>query len=269
MEKKKISIYVVTHKNINHKIKLKNYYYIGVGSNKDINADVFDNDGEDNISNKNNNYCELTAQYWIWKNDNSDIVGLCHYRRFFYNSYLSFFYNLYLKSNKIEKILNNYDIIVPKKFCVKNEKINTIYEQYCDQHYKKDIDNVREIIKSKYYNYLKAFDTLMNSSDLRLFNMVITSKKIFDEYSEFLFGVLFELEKITDLSEYNNYQKRIYGFLGERLINVFLLAHPEYKIKEQSVVFLSNKIVIFEYIKNIIKKLFFIKEKVIYYPPNK
>lgn len=269
MEKEKISIYVVTHKNIKHKIKLNDYYYIGVGSNNDINVDFFDNDGKDNISNKNSNYCELTAQYWIWKNDTSDIVGLCHYRRFFYNPYLSIFYNWYLKSNKIKKILDEYDIIVPKKFCLKNPKINTIYEHYCDQHYKKDIDNVRKIIKLKYNKYLIAFDKFMNSSNCCLFNMMITSKKIYDEYSEFLFGVLFELEKITDLTGYNDYQKRIYGFLGERLLNVFLFAHPEYKIKEQRVVFLSNKIVFFEYIKKIIKKLFFIKKKAIYYPPNK
>lgn len=268
MEKEKISIYVVTHKNIKHKIKLKDYY-IGVGSNKDINADIFDNNGNDNSSNKNDNYCELTAQDWIWKNDTSDIVGPCHYRRLFYNPYLSIFYNWYLKSNKIKKILNEYDIITPKKNCVKNQKIITICEHYCYQHYKKDIDNVRKIIKLKYKNYLMAFDKFMNSTDCYLLNMMITSKKIYDEYSEFLFGVLFELEKITDLDEYNNYQKRIYGFLGERLLNAFLLAHPEYKIKEQSVVFLSNKIVFLEYIKKIIKKLFFIKEKAIYYPPNK
>lgn len=270
MKKEKVSIYVVTHKDVKNKIKLNDYYYIGVGSNKDINADIFDNNGNDNISNKNDNYCELTAQYWIWKNDNSDIVGLCHYRRLFFNPYLSVFVNNYLTSNKIKKILNEYDIIVPKKFCVKNPKINTIYDHYCDQHYKKDIDNVRDIIKLKYNNYLTAFDKFMKSSDCYLFNMVITSKKIYDEYSEFLFGILFELEKLTDLTGYNDYQRRIYGFLGERLLNVFLLAHPEYKIKEQSVALLSSNSVVFcEFTKKILKKLFFVKEKAIYYPPNK
>ena len=42
-----------------------------------------DNEGI-NISNKNQNYCELTALFWACKNlKTNGFVGLCHYRRFF------------------------------------------------------------------------------------------------------------------------------------------------------------------------------------------
>ena len=40
-----------------------------------------DNEG-DNISGKNPDYCELTAQYWAWKNIDCDYYGFFHYRRY-------------------------------------------------------------------------------------------------------------------------------------------------------------------------------------------
>ena len=41
-----------------------------------------DNTG-DHISAKNRMYCELTAQYWAWKNLDVDYYGFMHYRRYF------------------------------------------------------------------------------------------------------------------------------------------------------------------------------------------
>ena len=56
--------------------------------------------------------------------------------------------------------------------------------------------------------------------------MLIAPKEIFDAYSKWLFDVLFELEKRTDISSYDTYQARIYGFLSERLLLVWLTKHP-------------------------------------------
>ena len=43
----------------------------------------------DNISDLNNVFSEMTAVYWAWKNmekisPETEYIGLCHYRRFFY-----------------------------------------------------------------------------------------------------------------------------------------------------------------------------------------
>jgi len=44
---------------------------------------LYDDTG-DNISSKNRSYCELTAQYWAWKNINVDYYGFFHYRRYLF-----------------------------------------------------------------------------------------------------------------------------------------------------------------------------------------
>ena len=41
-----------------------------------------DDEGE-NISSRNFTFCEMSGQYWAWKNLSADYVGQCHYRRYF------------------------------------------------------------------------------------------------------------------------------------------------------------------------------------------
>ena len=60
-----------------------------------------------------------------------------------------------------------------------------------------------------------------------------------DQYCEWLFDILKKLESKVDISDYDNYQQRIYGFLAERLLNVYC-KHNKLKIKYLPVILLMN-----------------------------
>ena len=64
--------------------------------------------------------------------------------------------------------------------------------------------------------------------------MMIARKSVYDSYCEWLFDVLFEVEKRIDIDGKDDYQKRVMGFLSERLLKVWLIAN-DYKVKEQPV----------------------------------
>ena len=63
----------------------------------------------------------------------------------------------------------------------------------------------------------------MNGRKLYILNMFVMSKKNFDAYCTWLFDILFTLESRIDISGYSTYEARVYGFLSERLLNVWLM----------------------------------------------
>lgn len=228
----KITIYVATHKKAEFP-KEKIYKPIRVGSA--LNSDDFgyqrDDIGE-NISNKNKSFCELTATYWIMKNDKSDIVGLTHYRRYFFKKHKNNKLENVLSEKEIREILKEKDIIVPNSTFIIKHNAEKSWEK---THIKKDYDECRKIIAEKYPDYVEAFEQFSKSRFLYICNMFIARKEIFDEYYKWLFDILFELEKRTDISNYDDYNKRLFGFMSERLLNVWLLKHKELKIQKMPV----------------------------------
>ena len=225
MKKDLLNIFVIMHKEVDmSKYRLsKCYKRLMVGKKKSkIDDMLFDSVG-DNISNKNKNYCELTGLYWIWKNTNEKYVGLCHYRRFFISNW-SF---RILSEEKILKILENYDVILPQR----TKLDRTVYERYRYGHHISDMDECKKAIEKFYPEYLKDFDKVMNDNKYYPCNMFIMSKEKLDEYCEWLFKILFEVEKKIDISDRNDYQKRVFGFLSERLFSVWI-EHQNFKIHE-------------------------------------
>lgn len=223
-------MYVMTHKQI-APIDDEMYIPIHVGRAGKANLGYLGDDTGDSISEKNSSYCELTGLYWLWKNVKCDIIGICHYRRFFVKN------EQLLKKDNIEQILDNYDIIIPDSRCTEMGNIEKHYEQ---RHHIEDLYLCGDVIREKCPEYSNAFEVALKSNLLSMGNMWITRKKIFDQYCEWLFDILFEVERRIDFSKYDAYQGRVMGFLSERLFRVWLLQNS-YRIHEEDVKMIETK----------------------------
>lgn len=218
----------------------------------------------DTISNKNGIYSELTGWYWIWKNQKHDFIGTAHYRRYFTSAPVSFTRNigklflylirlkkkrhglLYVKNSQkwhqkilstseIQSFMNEFDAILPQKKKFKY----SVFEQYARRHNKKDIVLTRAILKEKYTNYVETFDAIFNGNEMYSFNMFILPWHLFDSYMNWLFTILFELEKRSDINLADKYQKRVCAFMAERLQTVWI-THNNLKIKELPVLYFKK-----------------------------
>lgn len=192
---------------------------------------VRDNIG-DNISEKNQSFCELTALYWIWKNSNADIVGLEHYRRYFVENSIWHKKGKIITENQLESIMKSYDIIIPEKFYLYHD---TIIQHYDRNYHIEDYEKCRDIIKKRFPTYLDCFEEVSDNHWFYICNMLIARKYIFDNYCQWLFDILFELERQVDISEYDKYNKRVFGFVSERLFTVWILKNKNLRIKEMPI----------------------------------
>lgn len=215
----KINILVATHKRYKMP-KYKIYLPIHVGKKGKDSIGFKGDDSGKNISEKNPYFCELTGIYWAWKNLKSDYVGLAHYRRHFKgNKKSKNKFEQVLNEKEVMELLKDNDIILPKK---RNYYIETLYSHYEHTMYIEPLDITGEIIKEKYPEYHKEFELLKKRKKAHMFNMFIMKKEIMDKYCEWLFDILFELEKKVDNSKYDNFHARFYGRVSELLLDVWL-----------------------------------------------
>ena len=214
--------------------------HVGAEGKADIGY-VKDNTGT-NISEKNPSFCELTGLYWAWKNLSCDYLGLVHYRRHF--TIKSRWHILRCSKNdtgriscvlsgaELKRLLVDYDVLVPRK---RQYMIESLYSHYSHTHYAEHLDVTREIIKEKYPDYIPVYDCIVRKKSGYMFNMFVMSKRRADQYCEWLFDILFELEKRVNMPELSDFQGRFYGRVSEIIFNVWLEYQTEQsllKIKE-------------------------------------
>lgn len=212
--------------------------HVGCEGKKNIGF-VGDNTG-DNISSKNVHYCELTGLYWAWKNLKADYVGLVHYRRYFTRREV---YTIARKRDQIltelewECILRRHTVVVADK---RKYYIETNRSHYNHAHPHEGLDVTEQIIADLCPAYSKAFTKVMNRTWAHMFNMFVMRHDLYDDYCRWLFQILFELERRIDIMNWDTYDSRLYGFVSERLLDVWLEKN-QIDYAEQNVSFMEKQ----------------------------
>lgn len=190
--------------------------YIPLHVGKAVNTDLgyMGDDTGENISEKNCYYSELTGLYWVAKNvKDTDNLGLCHYRRFFLNTDGGF-----LSEQQCEELLKNCDIILPR--AVYHQK--SYYEVYKEAHNIYDLDVTGEVLRELYPDTYKLFRAIIMDEKVYSGNLFITSRENFCEYSKWLFSIFDIVEQRINVDDYDAYHKRVFGFLSEQLLYVWV-----------------------------------------------
>lgn len=237
-----LGIYVATHTKIdNTRITEPCYKYLHVGAanHPEYLGYICDNSGRDNISVKNPYYCELTGLYWMWKNaPEQKYIGLCHYRRF--PSRHRFGLNPYkeiLTQKEILKKFQNADILLPKK------RIKNKYNSYCsteeELHNCKPYKYIAKAIAADCPEYLDNLKKTFMAKRMCFANIFISSREILNAYCEWLFRLLFMIEK--DIQGENNELLREYGYLSEWMLNVWV-QHNKLKVNYIPIIFTENEL---------------------------
>ena len=171
-------------------------------------------DTGDNISDKNAYYSELTGLYWIWKNKaDSDYLGLCHYRRYFLNADGEL-----MKESEYETILSEYDVMISQSRLGEYD-YKTIYGR---SHDIRNLELTGEVIRELYPDYSDTFEEVITDNHCYVGNLFVAPKELFCAYCEWLFSIFFAMESRIDTSGYDDYHKRLFGFLSEQLLIVWI-----------------------------------------------
>ena len=207
----KTEIFIMTHKKFDPP-KIEGYVPLQVGRALNDDLGYMDDASGENISDLNPYYGELTGLFWLWQNyHDCENIGICHYRRYFTNKEKRI-----MTIAEYESLLRDNDII--SSFAVNEEPYR---ESYAKVHNIKDLMAMRDSVAKLYPEDVQAFDDMLDAKRISFGNLFVTKKEIFDAYCEWLFTIFTDMGDHIDLSGYDAYHKRLFGFLSETMIPVF------------------------------------------------
>lgn len=194
---------------------------------------LYDDIGE-NISHKNRRYCELTAQYWAWKNIEADYYGFFHYRRYLYpdlNTKQPYRIEGKASRTMLERLgygrfadtVSQYDMLLPKgeNMCL------SVRDHYANApaHHRKDLELADAVARELYPSYGRAIEAYLSDTICYFGNIFIMKQSIFRDYCGWLFSILEEFDRRADVSGYSRQELRVDGYLAERLLGIYWTQH--------------------------------------------
>ena len=183
----------------------------------DFMADMIGDDTGENISEKNPQYCEMTAHYWIWKNvKDVEFVGLCHYRRFF---------GLDITEKTIVPLMQDADVILVEP----SYYVDSVFSYFAKFMGAENMTILSLVMRRRCPDFYETLEKVCDGIKFHPFNMVLCRKPLFDEYCEWMFGILSECEKYIKPAPYTN-ARRALAYMAEMLTGVYFI-HRGLRIK--------------------------------------
>ena len=219
--------YVITHKPC--EIKQDGLYRgLCVGGLR-LDGMMCELDGE-NIAEYNERINETTGLYWMWKNADSEYLGLSHYRRWFFNARYPGDESR-LDAERIEEILvlNGYDMILTNQYVFHDSVFDGIVSSI-NYNYALAVEGYNvflEELREKHPEYVSAFHGVMKDRPAYLKGMFVTRREIVNAYCEWLFSFLPEAADRIDVSGFSPgaRERRVAGFFAEFLWTVWMSMH--------------------------------------------
>lgn len=259
-------IYIVSHLRLKRPHDPKHrVMYVGPLSGQPTQQDfaITDADLSPHIGHKNKSYCELTALHQMAKlhaHAENETVGLVHYRRRFVQGppWLAQIIRTTQKSaltrplsnqwlrrhelttSRAADLLERHDVIVPLHSRLKE----SVEDRYLQHHVPEDWIQLKDVIAHQFPEYAQAFGDFSKNHRIHHFNMFVAKSDFLQSYSRWLFDVLDQIEARIDLTGRDNFQTRVFGFLAERLFNVYLLKNRHLRVLHLPMVQIFNESVV-------------------------
>lgn len=196
---------------------------------------ILDDEG-DNISDLNHSFADLTGVYWMWKNAPEEWLAISHYRRFWIEDRVAELdlnpKTIYMAQPQIwPSTQYNFNMPNEQIFHLKNEKYNCIWKHYVDAHGSYGVEKLFEL-SMREGSILKHDHVSMLNHAITMYpyNMFFAHRDLFNKVCEIHFDILLKIydESKEYIKTLDDYQRRLIGFLGERLMTILFINKKYY-----------------------------------------